>query len=342
MMRIEQFITSRADAPAYAKARREFLTNDPPTSSMLVSYALEIPNAKAIVDGIALEKAGPWKKTTFSTDKIPVNAWAGYATAQRAGPLVFLPGSTASDFETGLHPEARANHAFWFDRDVIKQTDFILGTRQIVLEEMGLSLNDAVQATVYLTNITDLPEFEDTWHRHFSNGGPAVTIVPVDELAVQGSVVEISVIALDPSSGLSRRVVETSQAPPPAFRGPQAVQGGPYLFIAGLTASNDGGLAEEADVAPEMPYYASPAKLQARYILDNVTRICTAAWGSLESLVKCQAYLTDVHDLVAYFEVWKEFFPHRPSSLHRPSVPSLHSSSRAAESFSHGPHISHK
>jgi 2-iminobutanoate/2-iminopropanoate deaminase len=312
LVRIEQWVTTRSDGPPYFRARNEFLTADRPTSSMLVGHALELPDARIVLDGIGVAKGGPWAKETFVTDKIPVNVRAGYSLAQRTGPFVFLPGNTASDFTTGIHPEARVDHTFWFERDVVMQTQFILKTRRILLEEMGLSLADVVQATIYLTDMEDLPALEHTWAHHFPVDGPAVTIVPVDELAVRGSVVEISVIALDRARGVRRRTIGTTAAPPPVFPGPQAVHAGPYLFIAGQVAADASGLLREAEVHPAQPYYASPMKLQARAILANVERICEAAGGTRRDLVKCQAYVTHFDDLVPYFEVWGEIFPAEP------------------------------
>lgn len=312
MLRVEQFITGRADAPGFVEARKEFLAVDPPTSSLLVAPALELPDARIIVDGIAVASDGPWEKKCFTTDKVPINARGGYSLAQLAGPFVFLPGNTASDFKTGIHPDARVDHTFWFERDIVKQTEFILKTRRLVLEGLGLSLADIVQATVYLCDIADLPEFESVWYRHFAQDGPAVTVIPVAELAVLGSVVEISAIALDPSAGLPRRAINTDRAPAPAFRAPHAVQAGPYIFFSGLTASDANGLAPEASIRANAPYYASAIKRQTQYILGNVANICAAAGTSVTSLVKCQSFLTDFNDLVQYFDVWREFFPVDP------------------------------
>jgi enamine deaminase RidA (YjgF/YER057c/UK114 family) len=322
LVRVEQFIKYRADAPGFVETRRKFLNIMPPTSSLLVARELELPEARVLVNGIAVASGSSWKKEDFQTDKVPINQRGGYSLAQRAGPLVFLPGNTASDFQTGIHPEARVDHTFWFESDIVKQTEFILKTRRIVLEEMGLSLNDVVHATVYLTRVADLPEFEANWRKHFSAEGPAVTIVPVAELAVVGSVVEISVIALDPSTGEKWRIINTEDASQPLFRAPQAVKAGPYLFFSGLTASDANGLAEEATVDKMAPYYKSAIKIQARYIFRNVSAICAAAGLSIDDLVACQTILADLNDFFSYLEVWGEAFSVSPPANTVVGVPS--------------------
>lgn len=312
LIRVEQFITRRSDAAGFVDTRREFLDLDPPTSSLLVANDLELPDARILVGGIALQRDERWRKQAFKTDKVPVNKRGGYSLALCAGPLVFLPGNTASDFTTGIHSEAHADPTFWFERDIVKQTEFILKTRRILLEEMGLSLADVVQATIYITELNDLPELETVWRRHFPGDGPSIAVVPVAELAVRGSVVEISVTALDPRKGQSKRAIRVGGASQTQFGAPSAVQAGPYLFFSAISASGPDGLVPEATANPHIPYYSSPIKLQARHIFRNVAAACDAAGVSTDHLVHCQTLLTDLSDLVAYFEVWREVFSTAP------------------------------
>ena len=301
LVRVEQFITERGDAPGFVNARREFLANEPPTSSLLVAGGLELPDARILVEGIAVESDGPWNKEGFSSADVPVNARGGYSLAQRTGPLVFLPGNTASDFKTGIHPEARVDHTFWFERDIVKQTEFILKTRRIVLEAMGLSLADVVQATIYVTNIADLPDLDVVWCRRFPDGGPAVTIVPVAGLAVAGSVVEISVIALDGSKERRRRI-DADKAPPPPFRAPHAVQAGPFLFLSGLTASDADGLAREAAIDARRRSTSRQFDFRPPTYFAAWRRSARRPASPIKDLVKCHTLLTDLNDMVGFFD----------------------------------------
>ena len=77
-------------------------------------------------------------------------------------------------------------------------------------------------------------------------------------------------------------------------------------------AVDEGGLAREAQVNPRMPYHESSIKKQTSYILKNVQAICEAAGGSLDCIVKRQAFHSDLKEMHAAFEVWREAFPKNP------------------------------
>ena len=71
---------------------------------------------------------------------------------------------------TALEPAAyRPPNAVWNGTDIRLQTEFLISSRlKPALEAGGSSLENAVKAQVYLTNIQDLPEFLDVWNGHFA------------------------------------------------------------------------------------------------------------------------------------------------------------------------------
>jgi enamine deaminase RidA (YjgF/YER057c/UK114 family) len=62
----------------------------------------------------------------------------------------------------------------------------------------------------------------------------------------------------------------------------------------------------------ELPYLRQPAKLQARYMLENIAAICEAAGTGLENLCRCQMFFDDLADLPASVEEWASHFPTDP------------------------------
>jgi len=311
LIRIEQFFTDRSQAPYFFDAYKEIPIHDRPTTASVIVNHLEVPGALVACDFISIVPSAGVQKEPFHTNKVP-QPLAKYALAQQVGDLIVLPGNTASDFKTGIAPEARADKTFWFDSDITKQTEFILKTRQIVLGEMGLSLKDLIMTQVYLTDMRDFSGFEEVWIKHFPKEPPARTVIPVDGLAVAASIVEISMIAVRPDGGYRKETIETSRAPHPLTHEPQAIKAGPYLFFSGQMAVDDRGFARQAQVNPRLPYHESSIKKQTEYILKNVQAIAEAADGSLDCLVKRQAFHSDLREMLPSFEVWREAIPHDP------------------------------
>ncbi|MEE9256517.1 MAG: RidA family protein [bacterium] len=311
LVRIEQFITGRGEAPWYSSARREFMAKAHPTSTRVCAKSLEVPGALIACDGFALKPGGEWTKETHDMDIVP-KALTGYPAAQSAGPFVLTPGMIATDYETGIHPDARVDPTFWHQSAIKRQTEYILDTQKRVFTNLGLSLADVVQSTVYLSHMEDLPAFDFVWQSYFPENPPARVIFPCDELAIVGSRIEISSIALRPDGGLERRTIVSDSAPKPLFHEPHAVKTGPYLWLSTQMAADGDGLAREARVNPGLPWYGSPIKSQTRYLLKNVDAICRAAGGSLADVVRSQTLFLDMADLHGAFEVWGDSFPGGP------------------------------
>lgn len=79
------------------------------------------------------------------------------------------------------------------------QTDRVIDNLEGILRDIGLSLDDIVQARIFLTHFErDYDALNDIWSRRFPEGRrPARTTVGVTALAV-GALVEIDVLARRP------------------------------------------------------------------------------------------------------------------------------------------------
>lgn len=311
LIRIEQFITGRDQAPWYSSARQSYMAQAHPTSTRVVAKALEVPEALIVCDGFALKPSSGWKKETYDLDIVP-KSLTGYPAAQSAGPFVLMPGMLATDYRTGIAPEARVDPTFWHQSAIKRQTEYILKVKEKVLGELGLSLKDIVQASVYLPHMEDLPAVDYVWRSFFPENPPARVVMPCDELAIVGSRIEISSIALRPGTGIERRTVTSDSVPKPLFHEPHGVKTGPYLWLSTQLAAEQNGVAPEASVNPKLPWYTSPIKLQTQYILKSVDAICRAAGGSVSDVVRSQMLFLDMGDLYGAFEVWEKAFPTDP------------------------------
>ena len=179
-------------------------------------------------------------------------------------------GRTHTSFPFSGKPDARVDPIFWRQSAIKCQTEYILRTKQKVLKELGLALNDIVQASVYLTHMEDLPAVDHVWRGFFPDDPPARSIIPCDDLAIGGSRIEVSSIALRPDGGMERRTIVSDAVPDPLFHEPHAVKTGPYLWLSTQIAAGESGLAPEARVNPGLPWHSSPIKLQTEYVRKNV------------------------------------------------------------------------
>ncbi|MGI9556454.1 MAG: RidA family protein, partial [Solirubrobacterales bacterium] len=145
------------------------------------------------IDLIAVTKDITPKVVT--TEKAP-RPKANYNQAVIAGDLVFIAGQLASDFKTGVPPEATVDPAFrFYGSEIESQTEYIMKNIQTVLEEAGTSLEKTVKAQTFLTDINDFYGYDKIWRQWFDTPPPRTTIeLAGDGLLVPGTKVEIDLI----------------------------------------------------------------------------------------------------------------------------------------------------
>jgi len=99
--------------------------------------------------------------------------------------LIFTTGQIAIDKDgTVVHPDSAA-----------KQAEFVFESLQKILNEAGASLDDAVKATIFVTDMSDFAEISKVRNQYFKNSEPVSTLVEVKKLVKDGCKVEIEVMA---------------------------------------------------------------------------------------------------------------------------------------------------
>lgn len=238
---------------------------------------------------------------------------ANYSEAIVAGPLVFAAGQLASDFKTGVPPEARKHPNFpYYGSDIKLQTRYVLENLKRTFKAAGSSLENVVKAQVFLTDLNDFYGFDEVWKEYFKVP-PARTTVGTTGLLVKDTLVEIDLIGFAPGPNLEKRAIK-SAAPRPIAHYTEAFKIGDFVFAAGQIASDyKTGVPTGVMRHPEFPYYGSDIKGQTRYILDNLKKTFAAAGSSLDHVFKAQVFLTDLDNFNAFDEVWKEYFTTPPA-----------------------------
>ena len=238
---------------------------------------------------------------------------ANYNECFKVGPWVFAAGQIASDYQTGVPPEARKKPNFpYYSSDIKLQTHYVLGNLKKTFEAAGSSFDHVVKAQVFHTDLSNFSAFDEVWREYFKVPPPRTT-VGTTGLLVPGTLVEIDLIGYAPGQGIERKAVK-SASPQPLANYTEAFTVGDLIFAAGQLASDfKTGVPGEAKIDPAFPYYGSDIKKQTRFILDNIKRTFEAAGGSLDQMVKAQVFLTDLNDFHGFDEVWKEYFKVPPA-----------------------------
>jgi len=123
-------------------------------------------------------------RSVIGTDKAP-RGRGPFPQALRVGGLVFVSG------QGPLDPVANAPIVGSFSEQVTRTLDNI----EAILAAAGLGLADIAKATVYLTDLGNVAEFNAIYESRIPAPFPARTLV---QAVLRGIDVEIDVIAVDP------------------------------------------------------------------------------------------------------------------------------------------------
>jgi len=123
-------------------------------------------------------------REVIQTDKAP-RAIGPYAQAIKIDGLLFTSGQIALDPATGK----------LIDGDISAQTRQVMENLKAVLEGGGISLNQVVKATVYLTDLSAFSKMNEVYTEYLGHVKPARSTVGVASLPL-GASVEIDLIAI--------------------------------------------------------------------------------------------------------------------------------------------------
>jgi 2-iminobutanoate/2-iminopropanoate deaminase len=144
---------------------------------------IAIGSAAALAD----DDGGGGGKVGISTALAPA-AIGPYSQAIRVGKTVYVSGEVGIDPMTGTFAGATIG----------EQTDQTLKNVAAILAAAGLTLDNVVATTVYLTDVNDFAGMNAAYGTHFKNPAPARATIQVAALPKKGALVEISAIAVEP------------------------------------------------------------------------------------------------------------------------------------------------
>ncbi len=117
----------------------------------------------------------------IETDNAP-KATGLYSQAIKSGELIFLSGQLGVDPHTTIMADGFSG-----------QTEQAIANISAVLDEAGLTLDDVIKTTCFITDISEFVHFNTLYEKYFTSR-PARSCVEVSALP-KGALVEIEVIA---------------------------------------------------------------------------------------------------------------------------------------------------
>ncbi len=307
VVKSQVFLCDLDDFFYFDQVWKEFVPDPPPRTTVEVGGLL-VPGCLVEIDLVALKGNVPRQVITKSGAPSPM---AHYCEGVVVGDHLYAAGQIASDYATGVPPEARTDPAFpYYGSDIQRQTRYVLENLQKTFRAAGAELKDVVKSQVFLTDLDDFFHFDQVWREFFPDPPPRST-VEVGGLLVPGCRVEIDLIAV--KSDVPRQVTTESGAPKTQAHYCEAMVVGDHVYAAGqLAADYASGVSSRAHMDPAFPYYGSDIQRQTRYVLENLQKTFRAAGAELKDVVKSQVFLTDLDDFFYFDQVWKEFFPDPP------------------------------
>ncbi|MDA0822468.1 MAG: RidA family protein [Proteobacteria bacterium] len=178
---------------------REYFPENPPARCTVPVSDLGIPGARIAINLIAFLPGAGDARHTVRSDAAPTQL-AHEPQAVRAGPLLFFSQQMATDFRTGVPPEASINPAFpFYGSTSAAQVNYIVGNVTAICRAAGTHADNLVRRRGFYTDFSEFFTSFATWGKAFPSEPPASTTVRVPTpLIVPGCKVAIDLIAVMP------------------------------------------------------------------------------------------------------------------------------------------------
>ncbi|HLI15142.1 MAG TPA: RidA family protein [Acidimicrobiales bacterium] len=324
IVQLEQYIELKAHADGYVQVARGpgFMEKNRPGSLLIQAGHYLPPGAVVSTTGMALVpdpargivkeqfvSARPGEEGHPAVAGDRGNPSLGFAEIVTGGPYGFAT-YYPIDYQTGIHPEARAPDWIWWGSEIRQEAQYGARVLKRRLDAVGSDVSHVVNYTLYLTDLEDLYEFDLVWRETLGEFAPSRTVVPVRGMGTprqegakgqaQGACkMEIQYRFLRPGFGIDAVPISTGRGV--LGHESEAVRAGDLLWISEAVAGD-----------PQRPGPRRPAGVQMAEILERLDETCEAAGSSLRNLLRLRAFVTEPGDAYAVYGAVKKAIPHDP------------------------------
>src|SRR3954451_11866870 len=168
LIRTDQYYTTVKAVPPYQQVRREFLRGRIPPSTSIAQQRLLLPGADMNIQALGVVPRPGFEVTHLKHEQLAGRPTSGYSPALTPGDFIFIPEITS--LAVGNEPKRNGvaaaalmtEGAQWAGQPIKLEVDFIVTQRMVQsLALAGATLDDVVQAQVYLTDAEDYSAFNE-------------------------------------------------------------------------------------------------------------------------------------------------------------------------------------
>jgi enamine deaminase RidA (YjgF/YER057c/UK114 family) len=326
IVRCDQFFVDWRAVPFFHQARRKACGSYIAPSTSILQPEMLVPGAAMMTDMIAVAADGPAVEPIFP-DGLDIPSTSSFVPVVRAGHLVFVAGFLAAHGPGdlgGIAPAAKVPEGhLWKGNRIELEAKYLIREKLVpALAGAGLGLADVVKANVFLSDIDDVPAFNQVWAETFAGSVPATTIVPTSKpgFAIADARMEINLVATTERAQTVR--VDGGRAADTVCDGhPVALRLGDFLLFSGLMAADRNGLIAAARVEDRDRYLASSIEAQMEYLLDLAEEVCEQSGASLRNVARILQVHTDLADFLPACRVWQRRLPGLPLPISAVRVP---------------------
>jgi enamine deaminase RidA (YjgF/YER057c/UK114 family) len=326
LVRCDQFFQDWRAVPFFHQARRAACGAYIAPSTSVLQPEMLIPGAAMMTDMIAVAADGPPIEPLFP-DGLDIPSTSSFVPVVRAGNLVFVAGFLAAHQPGdlgGIAPEAKVPDGhLWKGNRIQLEAAYLIREKLVpALAGAGLGAGDVVKANVYLSDIEDVPAFNQVWAETFTGLIPATAFVPTSTpgFAIADARLEINLVATT-ARAQAVRIDSDRAAYAICYGHPVAVRAGDLLLFSGMVAAGPHGQIEAARIDDRSRYLGSSIEAQMDYLIDLAEEVCERAGASLRNVVRISQLHTDLAEFLPACRVWQRRLPGLPLPISAARVP---------------------
>jgi len=319
IVQIEQYVKLKVHADAYFRVAtsKDYLGKAVPVAATAQVGSYVPDEAAVAVTGLAIvpDEASGLIKSEPEDPTGASSANRKFSELIFAGPYIFTT-IFPSDRKSGLPEAARTPNWIWSGSEIGAEMKWGLEELRGRLANVGASLADIVDYTVFLTDAGDLYEFDAALKAAIGGDAPSRTVIPSRGYALprregafgheQGAPrMEVQFRIRRPDAGAEKVVVDG----PGAGFGYQsaAVRLGPLVWISSLVAA---------------PEHRGNAAAEVADILAKISETCANAGTDLSNLLRVRVLLARAEDAGAFSAALRTAVPSEPPTVCMAVLPS--------------------